>query len=191
MTSPHGWRISYSPVPSGLATARSSVRLLRECRHSLGALRRLADKPSDLRRGVSLVLIASCEITPGSPLPSHRRERVASSSRSQRAMWPTTTLTLPDLPRTVRGRPLASAGVCGGCYSFSYSPAKGRGGVATGLGHQPRTGLAMPDVVRRFVERRAAQLVVAAAAGDQEMTHTLGASAAAPRAGEQMHGFHL
>ena len=43
-------------------------------------------------------------------------------------MWPTTTLPLSDLPRTVRGRPLASAGVCGGCYSFSYSPTRGRGG---------------------------------------------------------------
>ena len=54
---------------------------------------------------------------------------VASSSRSQRATWPTTTLTPSDLPRAVRGRvrgrPLASVGVCGGCYSFSYSPAKG------------------------------------------------------------------
>jgi hypothetical protein len=49
----------------------------------------------------------------------------ASSSRSQRAMWPTTTLTPSDLPRTVRGRPLASARACGGCYSFSYSPAMG------------------------------------------------------------------
>jgi hypothetical protein len=29
----------------------------------------------------------------------------------------------------------------------------------------------MPDVVRRLVERRAAQLVVRAAAGGQEMTH--------------------
>lgn len=29
----------------------------------------------------------------------------------------------------------------------------------------------MPDVVRRLVERRAAQLVVAVAAGDQKMTH--------------------
>src|SRR5690348_16655524 len=49
-------------------------------------------------------------------------------------MWPTTTHTLSDLPRTVRGRPLASAGVCGGCYSFSYSPAKGgAAAVATGL----------------------------------------------------------
>jgi len=52
-------------------------------------------------------------------------EAVASLSRSQRAMWPTTTPKLSDLPRTVRGRPLASAGVCGGCYSVSYSPAKG------------------------------------------------------------------
>ncbi len=42
---------------------------------------------------------------------------------------------LSDLPRTVRGRPLASAGICGGCYSFGYSPAKGRGGG----GHGPRT----------------------------------------------------
>src|ERR1700760_4633885 len=58
---------------------------------------------------------------------------VASSSRSQRAMWPTTALMLSDLPRTVRGRPLASAGVCGGCYSFSYSPAQGR----SNAGYQP------------------------------------------------------
>ena len=55
-------------------------------------------------------------------------EPSASSSRSQRARWPTTTLTVSDLPRTVRGRPLASAGVCGGCYSFSYSPTRGRRG---------------------------------------------------------------
>jgi hypothetical protein len=41
-----------------------------------------------------------------------------------------------------------------------------------GLGHRPRTGLAMPDVVRRLAERRAAQLVVAASAGDQELTHS-------------------
>jgi hypothetical protein len=27
-----------------------------------------------------------------------------------------------------RGRPPASAGICGGCYSFSYSPAKRRDG---------------------------------------------------------------
>ena len=50
---------------------------------------------------------------------------LASSSRSQRARSPTTALTPSDLPRTVRGGPLASAGVCGGCYSLSYSPAKG------------------------------------------------------------------
>jgi hypothetical protein len=55
-------------------------------------------------------------------------EPAASSSRSQCAMWPTTTLTLSDLLRIVRGHPLASAGVCGGCYSVGYSPAKGRGG---------------------------------------------------------------
>ena len=52
-------------------------------------------------------------------------EPAASSSRSQRVMWSTTALTPSDLPRTVRGRPQASAGVCGGCYSVSYSPAKG------------------------------------------------------------------
>ena len=46
--------------------------------------------------------------------------------------------------------------------------------VATGLGHQPRTCLAMPDVGRRLVERRAPQLVMAASAGDQEMTHAFG-----------------
>ncbi len=60
-------------------------------------------------------------------------EPAASSSRSQRAMSPTTTLTVSDLPRTVRGRPLASAGVCGGCYSVGYSPARGAVAVATGL----------------------------------------------------------
>jgi hypothetical protein len=49
-------------------------------------------------------------------------EPAASSSRSQRVRSPATALTLSDLPRTVRGRPLASAGGCGGCYSFSYSP---------------------------------------------------------------------
>ena len=37
-----------------------------------------------------------------------------------------------DLPCAVRGRPLASAGVCGGCYSFSYSPAKGAVVLAAG-----------------------------------------------------------
>jgi hypothetical protein len=57
----------------------------------------------------------------------------ASSSRSQRAMWPTTTLTVSDLPRTVRGRPLASAGACGGSYSVGYSPARGEVAVTTDL----------------------------------------------------------
>ena len=37
--------------------------------------------------------------------------RASSSSRSQRAIWLTTTLTPSDLPRTVRGRPLTSAAV--------------------------------------------------------------------------------
>ncbi len=64
--------------------------------------------------------------------------QAASSSRSQRATWPTTTLTLSDLPRAVRGRPLASAGICGGCYSFSYSPAqKARGGGRPGCRQSP------------------------------------------------------
>jgi hypothetical protein len=70
-------------------------------------------------------------------------EPAASSSRSQRARWPTTTLTLSDLPRTVRGRPLASAGVCGRCYSFSYSPAKGPGlwpGACAPLSGETRRG---------------------------------------------------
>ncbi len=49
---------------------------------------------------------------------------------------PTSTLTLTDLPRTVRGRPLASAGVCGGCYTFSYSSTKG----AVMVGHGPLVG---------------------------------------------------
>ena len=51
-------------------------------------------------------------------------EPAASSSRSQRARSPTTTVTQTDLPRTVRGHPLVSAGDCGGCYSVRYSPAK-------------------------------------------------------------------
>ena len=68
---------------------------------------------------------------------------LVSSSRSQRARSPTTTLTLADLPRTVRGCPLTSAGVCGGCYSFSYSPAKGRGGGAHG-----------PDITRHGLAAR-------------------------------------
>jgi hypothetical protein len=62
------------------------------------------------------------QVTGTRVLPDHWIDLVASSSRSQRAMWPTTTLTLPDLPCAVRGRPLASAGLCGGCYSISYSP---------------------------------------------------------------------
>ena len=45
--------------------------------------------------------------------------------------------------------------------------------VATGQYHPRRTGLAMPDVVRRLVERRAPQLVMAASAADQQMTHAL------------------
>jgi hypothetical protein len=39
---------------------------------------------------------------------------------------PTSTLTLSDLLRTVRGRPLASAGACGGCYSPQSQPARTR-----------------------------------------------------------------
>jgi len=73
-------------------------------------------------------------------------EPAASSSRSQRAMSPTTTLTQSDLPRTVRGRPLASAGVSGGCYSVGYSPAQG---VAAGA-----RALIPPATVRPGVRRR-------------------------------------
>ena len=43
--------------------------------------------------------------------------------------------------------------------------------VATGLGHQPRTGLAMPDVVRRLVERGLPELIMAGAAGDPDVAH--------------------
>ena len=50
----------------------------------------------------------------------------------------TTTLTPTDVLRSVRGRPLASAGVCSGRYSVSYSPAQGAVMVATGL-IQPTT----------------------------------------------------
>jgi hypothetical protein len=69
-----------------------------------------------------------CPVTCRFPVGVAGFEPAASSSRSQRARTPTTTLTLSDLPRTVRGRPLASAGVCGGCYSLSYSPPRGRRG---------------------------------------------------------------
>jgi hypothetical protein len=51
------------------------------------------------------------------------------------------------------------------------------------------TGLVMRDVVRWLVERRGPQLVMAASTGDQEVTHTP-PSAAASRAGVQIHGFH-
>ena len=86
---------------------------------------------------------------------------------------------LSDLPRTVRGRPQASAGVCGGCYSVSYSPTKGA--VA---GHRPISPATdrpeIPHVVRRLVERRGAQLVMAASAGDQEVTHATALLLAGP-----------
>ena len=91
---------------------------------------------------------------------------LASSSRSQRARSLTTTLTLPDLPRTVRGHPLASAGVRGGCYSPGYSPARGE---RSSGGHGP-IGLLMLDGVRRLVEGGARRLVTAASAR-QRMTH--------------------
>ena len=65
--------------------------------------------------------------------------QAASSSRSQRAIWPTTTLTLSDLPRAVRGRPLVSAAV----VAFSYSPAKRRDGGHYGGGMPP--GMAGPS----------------------------------------------
>jgi hypothetical protein len=51
-------------------------------------------------------------------------EPAASSSRSQRAMWPTTTLTVSDLPRTVRGRPLAFTAVRGDCHPLCHSVAR-------------------------------------------------------------------
>ena len=86
----------------------------------------------------------------------------------------------------VRWCPLVSVAVV---THLVTHPPRGAVVVATGLGHQPRTGLAMPDVVRRLVERRAAQLVVAAAAGDQEMTHTP-ALRRCFRTGVQMQGFH-
>lgn len=59
-------------------------------------------------------------------------------------MWPTTTLTPSDLPRSIRGRPLASAGVCGGCYSVSYSPAKGAVAVSIVVHASGRILVAVP-----------------------------------------------
>src|SRR4029077_13065811 len=81
------------------------------------------------------------EVTKRSAAPGLKANtfEMASSSRSQRAMWPTTSFRLSDLLRTVGGRPLASAGICGGFYSFSYSPPRGAVVVATGQEHQPRT----------------------------------------------------
>src|SRR5262252_4540073 len=65
-------------------------------------------------------------------------EPAASSSRSQRAMRPTITFAPSDLPRSVRGRPLASAGIRGGCYSLSYSPPRDTVTVAAALAPTPR-----------------------------------------------------
>jgi hypothetical protein len=45
---------------------------------------------------------------------------------------------MPDLVCTVRGCLLASAGVSGRCYSFSYSPTEGCHGWAGGPGLRPR-----------------------------------------------------
>ena len=61
----------------------------------------------------------------------------------------TTTFTLADLARTVRGRPLASDGVCGGCYSFSYSPTRGRrgGGPRRELQREWEPGIASRKVL--------------------------------------------
>jgi hypothetical protein len=67
---------------------------------------------------------------------------MAISSRSQRALRSTITHIPLDLVRAVRGGPLASAGVCGGCYSFSYSPPPEGSVVATD------PSLAMRCVVR-------------------------------------------
>ena len=64
-----------------------------------------------------------------------------------RAMRTTTTLTMSDLPRTVRGRPLVSAAV------VTHPPREHSGGWPTN--HSPGIGLAMCDLVRRLVERRA------------------------------------
>ena len=64
--------------------------------------------------------------------------QAASSSRAN-ARSPTTTLTLSDLPRAVRGRPLVSAAVA----ASSHSPAKRRDGGHDGGGMPP--GMAGPS----------------------------------------------
>jgi hypothetical protein len=61
-------------------------------------------------------------------------------------------------------RPLVSVAVV---TQLVTHPPRGMVMAASGLRHQPRTGLAMTDVVRRLVERRAAQFVTVASAGDQ------------------------
>ncbi len=106
---------------------------------------------------------------------------LASSSRSQRARSPTTTLpclTCLAPSVDVRWRPLVSVAVV---THLVTHPPRGAVVVATGPGHQPRTCLVMPEVVRRLVERRAAQPVVAAGAGVQEMTHALALRGDFPR----------
>jgi hypothetical protein len=94
-----------------------------------GACGLLAWKIS-IRRS-DLPLPAGSQARAFAPLASPMLDPLASafSSRSQRAMRPSTTLTVSDLPRTVRGRPPASAG-CGGCYSVGYSPARAAVAVA-------------------------------------------------------------
>ena len=75
----------------------------------------------------------------------------ASSSRSQRAMSPATTLTRLTclaLSVGVLWRPLVSVAVV---TQLVTHPPRGAAVVATGQYHPPRTGMAMPDVVQRLV----------------------------------------
>ena len=106
----------------------------------LDAHYRRARRPGDLRSSQALSTVAhasgcaSCctELTQVSeqlgqtPPDQFSPLALASSSRSQRAMRCTSTLSPSDLRCTVRGRPLASAGVCGGCYSVrNHAPLRG------------------------------------------------------------------
>src|SRR6185437_12509418 len=110
---------AHTPLPALRLRPHRRLRMTRGRRGSLGLRRRALSSPP-----------------PGRFIPAH-----ASSSRSQRAMWPTTALTLSDLPRTVRGRPLAYVAVVthlvthppkrpGGCDHGPRTPATDRPGDA-------------------------------------------------------------
>jgi hypothetical protein len=80
---------------------------------------------------------------------------------------------MSDLPTPsvdVRWRPLVSEAVVTQLVTHPLGRSSGRHGPNT---TRHVSALAMPDVVRWLVERRAPPLVMAASAGDHEVTHAL------------------